>query len=66
MTTKTESLLLKWGTLKGWHFAKDNEPALKLLKEYHESDVCWSVIEQRDTPRQKEITAWTKLTETKK
>jgi len=54
MAENQEHLLLKWGTLKGWNF-KGNEPAIALLKEYHELGSSFSAMAQRDTPRQQEI-----------
>ena len=54
-TVEKDELTLKWGTLKGWKFSKDNDRALKLLTEYHEIGACMSVMMQEDTPRQKEI-----------
>jgi len=47
-------LTLKWGTLKSWKFS-GNEPAVKLIKEYHETGSSFSAMSQQDTPRQKEI-----------
>ena len=52
-TTKSE-LTLKWGTLKSWKFS-GNEPAVKLIKEYHEIGSSFGAMTQQDTPRQKEI-----------
>ena len=49
-----DSLSLKWGTLKAWHFP-DNEPAQALLREYMEIGSSVSAMTQKDTPRQKEI-----------
>lgn len=51
--TKTDSLTLKWGTLKAWDFKSDE--CKKLLEEYGEIGSCMSVALQKDTPRQKEI-----------
>lgn len=45
-------LTLKWGTLKGWD-VKTPE-AVALLKAYHDEPVSYSVMMQRDTPKQKE------------
>lgn len=50
-----ESVLLKWGTLKGWHFEPNNAKALDLLQEYHDIGAALGAMQQRDTPRQKEI-----------
>ncbi len=55
METQTGTYLtLKWGTLKSWKFS-GNEPAVKLIKEYHETGSSFSAMSQQDTPRQKEI-----------
>lgn len=48
-----EYLLLKWGTLKGWHLNSDK--CKKLMREYLEIGSSWSAMAQNDTPRQKEI-----------
>lgn len=47
------TLTLKWGTLKSWHF--ESEKGQALLQEYHEIGSCFSAMAQKDTPRQKEI-----------
>ena len=49
-----ESLLLKWGTLKGWDVESD--ASLAALKRYAESEngMCVSVAMQHDTPDQKQ------------
>lgn len=47
------TLTLKWGTLKRWHF--DSEKGHALLKEYDEIGSSSSAMMQKDTPRQKEI-----------
>lgn len=49
----TNTLTLKWGTLKSWQF--DSKKGQKLLKEYCKIGASASVMTQRDTPRQKEI-----------
>lgn len=48
-------IILKWGTLKGWDIKTD--AARAALKKYHEDPVCFSVMMQRDTPKQKEAIA---------
>ncbi len=55
MTTETQEnrLSLKWGTLKSWKFTSDKGRAL--LKEYGEIGSAYGAMQQRDTPRQKEI-----------
>lgn len=47
------TLSLKWGTLKSWHF--DSEEGRKLLEEYNEIGTTFGAMMQKDTPRQKEI-----------
>lgn len=47
-------LLLKWGTLKGWCFENSPE-AFKLLKQYNKLGVSLGAMQQRDTPKQKEL-----------
>jgi hypothetical protein len=49
----SDSLTLKWGTLKAYHFESDN--ALPLLREYRELGSSMSGMMQHNTPRQKEI-----------
>ncbi len=49
----SDSLTLKWGTLKAYHFESDD--VLPLLREYHELGASMSAAMQHDTPRQKEI-----------
>ena len=49
----TESLSLKWGTLKAWNFKSDKAKAL--LREYDEEGSSMSAMMQRDSSRQKEI-----------
>jgi hypothetical protein len=53
MSKKADSLTLKWGTLKEWHF--HSEKALKLLREYEKLGMSWGAMQQHNTPRQKEI-----------
>lgn len=51
---KTDYILLKWGTLKGWDF--ENSPkAFAALKEYERIGISFSAMTQRDTPKQKEL-----------
>lgn len=54
MSHDDDYIVLKWGTLKAW---KLSNPALNpLVEEYNkEGGMCLSAMEQRDTPRQKEI-----------
>lgn len=47
------TLTLKWGTLKSWHFESDKCQAL--LTEYIKIGSCYSAMAQKDTPRQKQI-----------
>lgn len=46
-----ESLLLKWGTLKGWNL--QSEKAMEALNRYADLGMCASAAMQRDTPDQK-------------
>lgn len=48
-----DSLTLKWGTLKAWHFHREN--GQRLIKEYFEIGSSMSAALKKDTPRQKEI-----------
>ena len=50
---KGDSIILKWGTLKGWEI--HSETGMALLKRYHELGASWGAATQRDTPEQKEI-----------
>ena len=52
MSGNTESLTLKWGTLKGWNLNEDGE-AFKLLKRYNEDPTSFSAMAQHDTDHQK-------------
>lgn len=48
----SDSIDLKWGTLKGWSL--ESEGAMAALRKYHEAGtVLMSVAMQRDTPEQK-------------
>ena len=47
------TLTLKWGTLKSWHF--DSEDCQRLKGEYDEIGSSISAITQKDTLRQKKI-----------
>lgn len=56
MTTKqkgSESLELKWGTIKGWSVQSDR--CMELLQQYHNLGASMSRIMQHDTPEQKKI-----------
>lgn len=46
-----ESLLLKWGTLKGWNLESDKSMAA--LKKYAEFGMSWSVATHHDSDEQK-------------
>lgn len=48
-----ESLLLKWGTLKGWDLK--HEKSLAAFDKYAESGMSVSAMAQRDTPEQKQL-----------
>lgn len=47
-----ESLLLKWGTLKGWNI--ESEASRKALDKLHELGMCMSAAMQDRTPAHKE------------
>jgi hypothetical protein len=47
----TESLTLKWGSLKAWEI--HNPETFELLKQWHALGSSPSAIAQRDTPEQK-------------
>lgn len=49
----TESLALKWGSLKRWEI--HNPETFELLKQWHALGSRASAIAQRDTPEQKEL-----------
>ena len=49
----SESLTLKWGSLKAWDIK--NPKAFELLKRWHELGVSASAMAHTDTPEQKEI-----------
>lgn len=49
----TDSLSLKWGTLKSWDI--HSETGMALLRRYHEIGASMSAMAQRDTSEQKEI-----------
>lgn len=48
-----ESLMLKWGTLKGWDLK--SEKSLDLLKRYSDQGFSMSAMAQNDTADQKQI-----------
>lgn len=48
-----ESLLLKWGTLKGWKL--ESERSLALLRRYTELGASVSCMAQVDSPEQKQL-----------
>lgn len=50
---KTESLSLKWGTLKAWDL-DDDGPAFAAFKRYCEAPASMGAMQQRDTPEQKQ------------
>lgn len=54
VTDNTETLYLKWGTLKGWDVNPDG-PAMAALRRYHEQGVAGGAMMQKDTPEQVEI-----------
>lgn len=48
-----ESLLLKWGTLKGWSLKTEASQAI--MQRYFDIGVTLGAMSQRDTPEQKKI-----------
>jgi hypothetical protein len=53
MKDEEDYLLLKWGTLKGWHL--HSEKGKELLREYFLLGSSYSAMAQHDTPRQTEL-----------
>jgi len=53
-TIEKRHLTLKWGTLKSWDFS-NSKKGKQILKEYNELGESFSAMQQKDTPRQKEI-----------
>ncbi len=51
---ETESLTLKWGSLKEWHFV-DGSPAHEAAKKYFALGSSASAIMQHDTQEQKKL-----------
>ena len=49
----TNTLTLKWGTLKSWSFS--SAECQSLLEEWTQIGTTSSTIDQNNTPRQKEI-----------
>jgi len=49
----SESLTLKWGSLKAWDIK--NPETFELLKQWHKLGSTASAIAHRDTPEQKEL-----------
>lgn len=47
-----DSLLLKWGTLKGWNL--ESERSMEALKRYVEFGMSLSAMAQEDSPEQKQ------------
>jgi len=51
----TDSITLKWGTLKGWSFGDSNQKAIDLLNEaFSESGQSMSAIGQKHTANERE------------
>lgn len=48
----TESLTLKWGTLKGWNLK--SEASMAALRKFHEDPVSLSAMSQINTDKQQE------------
>ena len=53
MEPETATVILKWGTLKGWE--NMSEEGMKLLKRYYEPGVSMGCATQRDDEEQKQI-----------
>jgi len=53
--TTEECITLKWGTLKGWDVADDNNDAMTLLERYHKLGASMSCAAQKDNAEQKKI-----------
>lgn len=53
MSEATESLTLKWGSLKGWDL--NTEKSLGILNAWIKLGVSMSAACQRDTPEQKQL-----------
>jgi hypothetical protein len=51
MAYEDDSLLLKWGSIKGWEL--ENPKSLEIVKRWIESGVSASAAAQRDTAEQK-------------
>ena len=51
---RSNTLTLKWGTLKSWSFSEDQN-GIDLLNKYLEIGASASAMMQEDTPEQKEI-----------
>jgi hypothetical protein len=52
MPEKKNTLLLKWGTVKGWELHTDE--AIDALQKWADFGVCPSAMLQRDTPEQQQ------------
>lgn len=53
-TEQKESLTLKWGTIKGWHFA-EGSPAHQLMQKYADKGMSMGAAQQHDTSEQKDL-----------
>lgn len=53
LKTGKDYLLLKWGTWKSWN--SENTKIKKLMQEYNDLGVTVSAMEQKNTPRRKDI-----------
>lgn len=49
----TESLKLKWGTLKGWEI--ESEANLATMEKYLNAGAAMGAMQQQDTPEQKQL-----------
>jgi hypothetical protein len=49
----TESLSLKWGTIKGWDLKTDK--SLEIMQRYADLGMSYGAMQQHDTPEQKKL-----------
>ncbi len=53
MSGNTESLSLKWGSIKSWNFKQPK--LMELLQKYYDLGVCISAALQEDTEEQRQL-----------
>lgn len=51
--SESESLTLKWGTIKGWNGLSDE--SIAILQRYADLGMSLGAMQQKDTPEQKQI-----------